>query len=114
MDAKVEKILIDNNLSIIMKEVLAAHFPDSQHVADLQMSDANDSQIWEFAKEQQFMIITKDKDFYHRISVFGPPPKVIWIKKGNCRNKEMLQLVRDHLSVIKSFAVTKEGLLIIS
>ena len=107
------KILIDNNLSVLVKEVLKIKFPDSRHIADFQMSSASDTEIWELAREQSYIILTKDKDFYHRISVFGPPPKVIWITKGNCRNKEMLQLIRDHLDVIEDFAKSKEGLLII-
>jgi predicted nuclease of predicted toxin-antitoxin system len=108
------KILIDNNLSVLVKEVLKVNFPNSRHVSELQMSGASDSDIWQYAKEKDYIILTKDKDFYHRISVFGPPPKIVWKTKGNCRNKEMLQLLRDYLSVIKSFAATKEGLLIIT
>jgi len=108
------KILIDNNLSVIMKEVLLPHFPESRHVVDFELSEASDSDIWQYAKDHDYIIMTKDKDFYHRISVFGPPPKVIWITRGNCRNKEMLQLIRDHLSAIGMFATTEKGLLIIS
>jgi len=78
------------------------------------MSDVSDSEIWDLAKKDTYIILTKDKDFYHRISVLGPPPKVIWITKGNCRNKEVLQLLRDHLVAIEKFAKSQEGLLIIA
>lgn len=107
------KLLIVNNLSVLVKDVLKTNFPDSRHVADFQMSSANDTEIWELAGEESFILLTKDKDFYHRIGVFGPPPKVILITKGNCRNKEMLKLIRDHLDVIEDFAKSLKGLLVI-
>ena len=62
------------------------------HVADLkrQMSD---SEIWQYAKENNCIIITKDTDFYQRVVLYGAPPKIIWIRLGNMRRKQLEQKI---------------------
>ena len=114
MNNRISKILIDNNLSVKLPEVLAADFPDSMHVAALQLTKATDTQLWELAQHQHFAIMTKDKDFYHRVSLLGPPPPVIWITRGNCSNQEMIALVKQHIPAIRSFLASQQALLIIS
>ena len=47
------------------------------------MDQADDLAIWNYAKEQGFVIVTKDSDFHELSLVFGNPPKVIWLKCGN-------------------------------
>jgi predicted nuclease of predicted toxin-antitoxin system len=48
-----------------------------------------DEFIWAYAKENQFVIITKDNDFFDRAILKGSPPQVIFIKVGNCSNKTL-------------------------
>jgi len=62
------------------------------HVADFkrQMSD---SEIWQYAKENNCIIITKDTDFYQRVVLYGAPPKIIWIRLGNMRRKQLEQKI---------------------
>lgn len=114
MADQINKILIDNNLSVKLQEVLADVFPGSMHVADLYLTDAVDSQLWKLAQEQEYAIMTKDKDFYHRVSVSGAPPAIIWITRGNCSNREMLELVEKHIPMVRSFLASSQDLLIIS
>ena len=57
------------------------------HQRDLQ-KDANDREIWEYAKRQNLTIISKDVDFTHRILFAQPPPKVIQLKLGNMVMKD--------------------------
>ena len=47
-----------------------------------------DAQIWEYAKENNLTIITKDADFSNRIIFHEPPPKVIHICFGNMKMRE--------------------------
>ena len=107
------KILIDNNLSVRLKDILISDFPGTVHVADLRLADALDTQLWQLARDEHFTIMTKDKDFYHRVSTLGPPPTVIWITRGNCSNQEMLSLVEHHITTIRSFLASSQALLII-
>jgi predicted nuclease of predicted toxin-antitoxin system len=57
------------------------------HVIDID-PHMKDSQIWQYAKENNLTIITKDADFSDRIQLQAPPPKVIHIKFGNMKMKE--------------------------
>ncbi len=42
------------------------------------------------------MLVTKDEDF-HRLSVLqGAPPKVVWIRIGNCTTAQIARLLREH------------------
>lgn len=47
-----------------------------------------DTQIWNYAIENNLTIITKDADFSNRIISHNPPPKVIHIKLGNMKMRE--------------------------
>jgi predicted nuclease of predicted toxin-antitoxin system len=60
------KLLFDQNLSRKLVTRLAALFPDSSHVQFHALSEAEDSEIWEFAKAQNFCIVTQDADFVER------------------------------------------------
>ena len=48
--------------------------------------------------------MTKDADFRQRSLLYGHPPKVIWIKLGNCSTKRIAKLLWEHHSDIKAFA----------
>ena len=69
------------------------------HVADFkrQMSD---SEIWQYAKENNCIIITKDTDFYQRVVLYGAPPKIIWIRLGNMRRKQLEQKIYNMWGII--------------
>ena len=49
----------------------------------------SDEKVWDYALENDLTIITKDSDFSKKILLKNPPPKVIHIKLGNMRQKEM-------------------------
>ena len=56
----------------------------------------DDAYIWEYARDQDLTIVSKDTDFRHRSASYGQPPKVIWIGLGNCttcqqRHTEVLE-----------------------
>jgi predicted nuclease of predicted toxin-antitoxin system len=50
-----------------------------------------DSDIWHYAEMNQLTIVTKDRDFYDRILLKSPPPKVIHIRFGNMRMRDFYQ-----------------------
>lgn len=105
------RILVDNNLSLLLKEVLLTDFPESAHVFELGMAEASDTQIWQFAKTHFDAIITKDKDFYYRVILYGSPPKIIWITSENMRNRDLLNLIRREKDTIKTFLISKNDVL---
>jgi len=74
------------------------------HVKDIDVETASDSDIWEYAKKHELIIVSKDSDFHQKSFLYGPPPKVIWIEKGNCSAKEITKLLRKSFGQIESFA----------
>jgi predicted nuclease of predicted toxin-antitoxin system len=63
------------------------------HVEDLGLAGAADLAVWQAAVEHRFLLVTKDEDF-HRLSVLhGAPPKVVWLRLGNCTTQDIIDLL---------------------
>lgn len=97
------KLLFDENLTPRLARTLADIFPDSAHVRDLGMMRASDREIWDHAKKEGFVIVSKDNDFQQMSFVLGPPPKVIWIRRGNCSVQETERILRSNSARIHEF-----------
>lgn len=78
------KLLFDQNLSDRLPRRLATLYPGSAHVKNLGMTTADDLAIWNYATANGFTIVSKDADFQQRSLLRGHPPKVVWIRLGNC------------------------------
>ena len=76
-------------------------FPESSHVQFQGLSEANDSEIWEVAKNNSFCMVTKDTDFADRSRLYGSPPKVIWLRCGNAPTIEVERILRAGVEVIQ-------------
>lgn len=97
------KLLFDQNLSPPLPQTLSDLYPESMHVRGAGLRDAADSEIWEFAKREGFMIASKDSDFQHRSILFGSPPKFLWLRVGNCPVNRIETLLRTHTLAIHTF-----------
>jgi len=97
------KLLFDENLSARLACDLAYLYPQSSHVTSLGLGGAGDGMIWARAAADGFALVTKDEDF-QRLSVLrGSPPKVIWIRLGNCATPDVIRLLRFRHAQILSF-----------
>ena len=91
------KLLFDANLSYRLVNDLAHLCTELQHVKLVGLGEASDQEIWNYAKANQFVIVTKDADFIEHSILHGHPPKVVWIRIGNCAtNKIKDLLIRNH------------------
>ena len=97
------KLLFDENLSHMLAEHLADLFPDSTHVRNVGLKSSDDPEVWSHAVENEFAIVSKDSDMHDRSLVFGFPPKVIWIRLGNCSTKNVEDLIRKEQEKILRF-----------
>ena len=97
------KLLFDQNLSFRLCRDIGDIFPDSGHVQLLGLARADDRAIWEFAKRDAYTIVSQDADFAEMAVLFGPPPKVIWIRAGNKPRAAIVMLLRHHADLIISF-----------
>lgn len=64
---------------------------------------SSDVDVWRFAYNHGYTIVTKDSDFNDLVIYRGVPPKVIWIKVGNCRVVEIANILRNNEKNIKAF-----------
>ena len=97
------KLLFDENLSHKLVRRLSDIFPGATHVRDVGLKAADDPAVWEYAKNNDSMIVSKDSDLHQRSFVFGQPPKVIWVRLGNCSTMDVEQLLRKNFVAIKAF-----------
>jgi len=77
------KLLLDQNISRKLVSLLREEFPDSAHVAELDLAQSMDRQIWDYAGQNDYVIVSKDSDFRQLAFLFGPPPKAVWLDVGN-------------------------------
>lgn len=59
--------------------------------------------VWDYAKKHAFVIVSKDADFHQRSLVLGYPPKIIWVRLGNCSTADVEELLRHYEHVTKTF-----------
>jgi predicted nuclease of predicted toxin-antitoxin system len=97
------KLLFDQNLSRRLVTRLADICPDAGHVALLGLDCASDDAVWEFARANGYAIVTKDADFNDRSVLRGLPPKVIWLRIGNCTTGQAETAIREHQQDIEAF-----------
>lgn len=95
------KLLFDQNLSRKLVTRLADIFPDASHVQFHGLTEADDSEIWEFAKAEEFCIVTQDADFAERSRLYGSPPKVIWLRCGNATTGNVEAILRAGVEAIQ-------------
>ena len=96
------RLLFDENLSQLAL-LLDDLFPHSIHVREVSLKAADDPLVWEYARDNDLTLVSKDSDMHQRSFVFGPPPKVIWVRLGNCSTLQVEQLLRLHSNAIEAF-----------
>jgi predicted nuclease of predicted toxin-antitoxin system len=97
------KLLFDENLSHKLARRPADVFPSSIHVRDIGLKASDDPLVWDYARDNDFMIVSKDADMHDLSLVFGNPPKVIWLRLGNCSTSDVESLLRREFEAIRKF-----------
>jgi predicted nuclease of predicted toxin-antitoxin system len=103
------KLLFDQNPSPRLVGQLAAEFPGSSHVRDVGFAAASDPVVWAYAAANGYIIVSKDVDFQQRALLFGHPPKVIWLRLGNCSTAAVAALLRSRIADIQAFEVDPDA-----
>jgi len=102
------KLLFDENLPPRLPRALADLYPDSAHVRECGLASADDSTIWQYAKDRGLTIVSKDSDFQDRSVLHGHPPKFIWVRAENCSTREIENLMRAAAPAIRQFIQENE------
>jgi len=80
----VNRLLIDENLPATLAAMLNV---PCMHVTDLGEQIADET-LWNYAGENNWIILTKDADFFNKLTLHGAPPRVVWLRTGNLRRSE--------------------------
>jgi predicted nuclease of predicted toxin-antitoxin system len=107
------RLVLDQNLSHRLAADLQSEFPGVCHVRDFGLDRSNDSATWTFAGANALTIVSKDDDFRQRSMVFGAPPKVIWLRIGNCPTRVAGQVLLAGKSKIEQFDRDRDAALLI-
>lgn len=97
------RLLLDENLSFRLAALLADAFPGTVHVRDVGLSGADDDAVWEHARAHGLAVASKDSDFHDRARLHGPPPKLVWIQRGNCSTRDIERVLRRHRADLERF-----------
>lgn len=97
------KLLFDQNISFRLIKKIARDFPQSYDLVQLGLDDAPDIKIWRYAKKNNFTIITFDGDFLEFNTLYGSPPKIIWLRTGNLTTNHLAELIIHRRKLIRAF-----------
>ena len=97
------KLLFDQNISHRLISQIQDILPEAKQVRQLGLENISDKQIWEYARDNNFIIVTFDGDFYDFSLVWGHPPKIIWIRTYNQTTKNVEEIMRKHLNSLFHF-----------
>ena len=101
-------IWLDAHLSPGIAVWITATFDITAYaLRDVGLRDAEDSEIFEAAKAQEAIIITKDSDFVDLANRFGAPPQIIWLTCGNTSNSRLKEIFNARL--LEALAILRSG-----
>lgn len=99
--------LLDENLSCRLVPFLQIEFPESTQVTLVGLEQADDLTIWRYAKENGYVIVTRDADFEELSAIHGAPPPVIWIRIPNQAKSAVLKLLLKHWELLQEILQEK-------
>jgi predicted nuclease of predicted toxin-antitoxin system len=97
------KLLFDQNISFRIIRLLPEDFADCRQVRSVGLNDCNDVEIWRYAKQNGFTIVTFDTDFFDISILRGFPPKIIRLRTGNLTTSDIAERILLNSSNIASF-----------
>jgi predicted nuclease of predicted toxin-antitoxin system len=108
------KLLLDENLSPALVQRLSQVFRGTQHADQVGLHSRPDIELWSFAAENGFVIVSKDSDFKQLSFLHGHPPKVVWLSVQDAGTDAIASLILAQRARLESFQSDEtESLLIL-
>ena len=108
------KLLFDENLSPHLASALSDLYPGSVHLRDCGLRGVSDVEVWQYAQVNDFAIVSKDSDFSQRSFLLGSPPKVVWLRIGNCTTRRADFVLRNAAARVQAFDGSEECCLVLT
>ena len=109
------QLLFDNNLPPALEKKLRRGFPGSRHVFTLNIHTFSDDELWNYARDSEFVVVTKDVDFIELQFLRGYPPKIVWLTMGNASTAYIAETLIRHTENMRAFGENlRSGCLVIN
>ena len=102
------KLLFDQNISFRIIKKIEDILPFASQVRLLGLENSTDIDIWDYAKKNDYTIVTFDTDFYDISLIKGTPPKIIWLRIGNTSTNNLVICIQNNFDLIKEFIQNTE------
>lgn len=103
------RVLVDQNISQRILPSLAPQFDALHHVRHIGLTNAEDHEIFMFARDNGYQaVISIDDDFIKLIHQFSKPPKIIWIRTGNCSTALLLDILHSRIQQVRDFIQSED------
>jgi len=73
--------------------ITVTHGVTAVAVRDIGLRDADDADIFQAARADNALVMTKDRDFVDLVQRHGPPPQVLWLTCGNTSNERLREIL---------------------
>lgn len=103
------KLLLDEHLSPKLARRLQDVFPGTSQVDLLNLKGAGDYELFRYAGEHDYVMVSKDDDFYDLALAHARPPKVVVLRVGNVTTSEVESLLRESAEVLNRFHLTPDA-----
>lgn len=107
------KLILDQNLSHRLLELLSDVFPEAIHVRSVGLAKSDDEVIWQYAADHGRVIVSRDWDFVERSLLRGFPPKVVWVRIPNLTTVQIGSFLRQNREAIAGFVREPEASILI-
>jgi predicted nuclease of predicted toxin-antitoxin system len=97
------RLLFDQNISARIVRHLQDSFPNCTQVTLEGLNNAKDFQIWDWAAQNKCCIVTFDSDFLDILTLKGFPPKILLLRLGNRRTKQLAGVLIEKKATIDTF-----------
>lgn len=97
------KLLFDQNISPKILKLLPPELSDCQQVRFVDLEDAADFTIFQYARTNNYAVVTFDADFVDLNALHGTPPKIIWLNTGNLTTSNISELIMRNIATLKAY-----------
>lgn len=102
------KLLFDQNISFRVLKLISKEYTASKQVRSVGLEGATDQEIWNYARKNDYAIVTYDADFADIACLRGIPPKIVWLRTGNLTTKEIAKLLNFNKIILSNFLLANE------
>ena len=96
------RFVIDNQLPVALARWLAARGHVAEHALELNLAQAPDRLLWQYAAQHEATIVTKDEDFVQMVTLRPEQVSVVWLRLGNCRTSALLAVMESAIPAIET------------